>query len=89
VDGQPGGSVRAEMKHTALLALVGPHGAGKFNAPDGAAFAEGTFRIMTLPGDAGHVAIAVFVKASEAPAAKRERAIAEIARAAHDYFLLQ
>ena len=45
--------------------------------------------IMTLPNGAGHVAIAVFVKASNAPAAKRERAIAEIARAAHDYFLFQ
>lgn len=43
--------------------------------------------IIRLPGDAGHVAIAVFVKASAAPVAQRERAIAEIARAAHDYFL--
>jgi len=45
--------------------------------------------IITLPDGAGHVAIAVFVKASEAPVAKRERAIAEIARAAHDYFLFR
>jgi beta-lactamase class A len=45
--------------------------------------------ILTLPGEAGHVAIAVFVKASEEPMARRERAIAEIARAAHDYFLFQ
>jgi len=29
------------------------------------------------------------VKASEAPPARRERAIAEIARAAHDFFLFQ
>ena len=43
--------------------------------------------IIRLPGDAGHIAIAVFVKASNAPVAQRERAIAEIARAAHDYFL--
>lgn len=45
--------------------------------------------IITLPDGAGHVAIAVFVKASEAPVARRERAIAEIARAAHDYFLFR
>ncbi|MDZ4716750.1 MAG: class A beta-lactamase [Cytophagales bacterium] len=44
--------------------------------------------IMTLPGDAGHVVISVFVKSSEKPVADRERAIAEIARVIHDYFLL-
>ncbi len=43
--------------------------------------------IMTLPQEAGHMAISVFVKASDKPVALRERAIAEIARAAHDYFL--
>ena len=44
--------------------------------------------IIRLPGDAGHLAIAVFVKGADAaPAEKRDRAIAEIARAAHDYFL--
>lgn len=45
--------------------------------------------ILTLPSGAGHVAIAVFVKASDAPPARRERAIAEIARTVHDYFLFQ
>ncbi|HEV8485609.1 MAG TPA: class A beta-lactamase [Blastocatellia bacterium] len=43
--------------------------------------------IITLPDGAGHVAIAVFVKSSEKDVPQRERAIAEIARAAHDYFL--
>jgi len=43
--------------------------------------------IITLPDDTGHVAIAVFVKGSENPVPARERAIAEIARTAHDYFL--
>jgi beta-lactamase class A len=43
--------------------------------------------IIKLPDGAGHVAIAVFVKASEREVPQRERAIAEIARAAHDYFL--
>jgi len=43
--------------------------------------------ILTLPGDAGHVAVAAFVKSSPKEAALRDRAIAEIARAAHDYFV--
>lgn len=45
--------------------------------------------IVTLPDNAGHVAIAVFVKSSEKEVAARERAIAEIARAVHDFFLFQ
>jgi beta-lactamase class A len=43
--------------------------------------------IITLPDNAGHVAIAVFIKSSEKDMATRERVIAEIARAAHDFFL--
>ncbi len=42
--------------------------------------------IVALPDGAGHVAVAVFVKEGTEPE-KMERAIAEIARAAHDYFL--
>jgi beta-lactamase class A len=45
--------------------------------------------IITLPDSAGHVAIAVFVKSSEKDVSARERAIAEIARAVHDFFLFQ
>jgi beta-lactamase class A len=45
--------------------------------------------IVTLPDDAGHVAIVVFVKASEKELSARERAIAEVARAVHDFFLFQ
>ena len=43
--------------------------------------------IITLPDNAGHVAIAVFVKSSGNDVAVRERAIAEIGRAVHDFFL--
>ena len=43
--------------------------------------------IITLPDGAGHVAIAVFVKASEKDVPARERGIAEISRAVHDFFL--
>lgn len=45
--------------------------------------------IITLPDNAGHVAIAVFVKSSDGDSAARERGIAEIARAVHDFFLFQ
>jgi beta-lactamase class A len=45
--------------------------------------------IVTLPDNTGHVAIAVFVKASDNPVPARERAIAEIARTVHDFFLFE
>jgi beta-lactamase class A len=45
--------------------------------------------IITLPDSAGHIAIAVFVKSSEKEVSARERGIAEIARAVHDFFLFQ
>lgn len=43
---------------------------------------------ITLPGDAGHVAISVFTKASNRPEEASERAIAEISRTIYDYFVL-
>ncbi len=43
--------------------------------------------IVTLPNDAGHVVVVAFVKESSLPVVEREKAIAEVARAAHDYFL--
>ena len=45
--------------------------------------------IMALPENAGHVAIAIFVKSSDADSAVRERAIAQIARTVYDFFLYQ
>ncbi len=43
--------------------------------------------IITLPGDAGHIVISVFVKSSEKTIPERERAIAEVTRTIYDYFL--
>lgn len=43
--------------------------------------------LITLPDNAGHLAIAVFVKASTIEQPERERAIAEIARTVYDYFV--
>ena len=45
--------------------------------------------IITLPDNAGHVAIAVFVKSSDREMAEKERAIAQVTRAIYDYFLFQ
>jgi beta-lactamase class A len=44
--------------------------------------------ILTLPGEAGHVAISVFTKASFRPEEISEKAIAEIARTVYDYFTM-
>jgi beta-lactamase class A len=43
---------------------------------------------ITLPGDAGHVAVSVFTKASNKPEEASEKAIAEISRTLYDYFVL-
>src|SRR5262249_17787186 len=43
--------------------------------------------IVFLPGNAGHLIITVFTKDAKAPAAERERVIAEISRYAYDYFV--
>ena len=42
--------------------------------------------IVTLPGGRGHLAVAVFVRGSDRDLATRERAIAQIARAAYDHW---
>src|SRR5262245_8486910 len=43
--------------------------------------------IITLPNDAGHLVLTVFIKDAKADEATQERAIAQIARAVYDYFL--
>lgn len=45
--------------------------------------------IITLPDEAGHLAVAVFVKSSDRDEAETERAIAQVTRAIYDYFLFQ
>jgi beta-lactamase class A len=42
--------------------------------------------ILTLPGKAGHIAIAVFIRNSGRPVAQQEQAIGRIARAAYDFW---
>lgn len=44
--------------------------------------------IMTLPGEAGHVAISVFTKGSGRPEEASNKVIAEISRTIYDYFTL-
>ena len=43
--------------------------------------------IISLPNDGGHLVLAVFIKDAKADEATQERSIAQIARAAYDYFL--
>jgi beta-lactamase class A len=43
--------------------------------------------VITLPGGAGQVVVAVFIKKSDASFEARERVIADIGRAVHDFYL--
>lgn len=43
--------------------------------------------VVDLPDGAGHVVVVVYVKESERSVEERERVVAQIARAVHDYFL--
>jgi beta-lactamase class A len=43
--------------------------------------------MITLPEDAGHVVVAIFIKTSKRESSEREKAIAEIARAVYDFYL--
>ena len=45
--------------------------------------------MINLPGDAGKLIVAVFVKQSRKPFEERERAIADISRALYDYYLFE
>ncbi len=44
---------------------------------------------ITLPGNAGHIALSIFTKASNKPEEASEKAIAEISRTIYDYFVLE
>jgi beta-lactamase class A len=66
--------------------------------PDGTVVAEKTGTIggsvnnvgvVTLPGNAGKLIVAVFIKKSNKPFEDRERVIADIARALYDYYLFK
>ena len=45
--------------------------------------------VVTLPGEAGQVVVAVYIKASDAPYDLREKTIGEIGRSVRDYYLYQ
>jgi beta-lactamase class A len=45
--------------------------------------------MITLPGTAGKVLVAVFIKQSRKPFPEREQAIADISRAVYDYYLFE
>jgi beta-lactamase class A len=45
--------------------------------------------LITLPDQAGHVALAVYIKGSEKDGAEKERTIAQISRSIYDFFLFR
>ncbi len=45
--------------------------------------------VITLPGDAGKIVVAIFIKKSEVPFEAREAVIADIARSVRDYYLFE
>ncbi|NUQ17322.1 MAG: class A beta-lactamase [Sphingomonas sp.] len=45
--------------------------------------------VITLPGSAGKLVVAIFIKKSSKPVEDRERVIADISRTLYDYYLLQ
>jgi beta-lactamase class A len=66
--------------------------------PDGVTVAEKTGTIgsslndvgmITLPGNAGKILVAIFITRSKKPFEDRERAIADISRALYDYYLFK
>jgi beta-lactamase class A len=63
------------------------HKTGTWSSTAGIIGAVNDAGIIALPGDAGHLAIAVFVKASNRGPTRIERAIARIARAAYDHWV--
>jgi len=45
--------------------------------------------VITLPGNAGKLIVAIFIKKSSKPVEDRERVIADVARALYDYYLFE
>ena len=62
------------------------HKTGTWGGRGGVNGATNDVGIVTLPGESGHIAIAVFNNGSKNDLGKRERGIAEIARALYDYW---
>lgn len=65
-----------------------PPGVAVANKTGSASGTTNDVGIVTLPNNLGAVAMAVFVKDSALPPAEREVVIANVARAAYDYFVL-
>lgn len=94
-------NILAEKSRTELLDILGRCKTGKARIkgllPEGTEVAHKTGTlggvvddagIITLPGNAGHVAISVFTNGVTKSASQAERAVAEIARSVYDFFTL-
>lgn len=62
------------------------HKTGTWSSTDGITAALNDVGILTLPGNGGHVAVAMFVKGSRRSNSRIERCIARVARAAYDHW---
>ena len=62
------------------------HKTGTWSTSYGITAAVNDVGVITLPGQAGHLVMAVFVKGSNKSHSRIERSIAAMARAAYDYW---
>ena len=62
------------------------HKTGTWSTSYGITAAVNDVGVITLPADAGHLVVAVFVKGSNKSHSRIERTIAALARAAYDYY---
>ncbi|MBS2008716.1 MAG: class A beta-lactamase [Cyanobacteria bacterium SZAS TMP-1] len=74
------------LKGDLPVGTVVAHKTGTWDSTDGINAATNDAGIITLPGRAGHLSIAVFVKNSTRPAAAREKAIAAFSKLAYDHW---
>lgn len=76
----------ARIKGLLPAGTVVAHKTGTWNTVNGLNGATNDVGIIFLPHGAGPIAIAIYIKGSTQPEAARERVIAEVARAAYDFW---
>ena len=74
------------MKALLPAGTVVAHKTGTSDVTDGVVAATNDVGIITLPGNAGHVIVAAFLKAARGDDAARGRALALVGRAVFDHY---
>ncbi len=80
---------RARLKGLLPSGTIVAHKTGTTGTVQGFNGSTNDVGVITLPGNAGRLAIAVYIKGSSRSEAVREKVIAQIARAAFDAYALQ